>query len=914
MEDEQTRKILIAPYPLSEEQSIAVLSPSRYIRLSAGAGTGKTETLTRRIVYLLMHENVKPQEIVAFTFTDKAAQSMKSRIYDEVESLGGKEACLGLGEMYIGTIHGFCLKVLSNSQEYGDFEVFDENQEMAFLLRRGWDLGLDREHYFSSCGSFIRSMGVVYNELLDQKEVEKKSPDFYRKFKVYEEVLRKNKRLSFSQQIYFAIRHIEENPASLVLVKHLIVDEYQDINRSQERLVELIGKNASVFVVGDPRQTIYRWRGSNENLFDDFSRMFGGAQELNLSENRRSAKNIIEAANELARRMGSKGEPLRPLKTEEGFVGEMDFGSKQEEAEWIVAQIKDMVEKGKAAYSDTAVLVRSVKVSGEPFINAFRKHGVPFIVGGNSGLFQRDEVQAVGRLFAWLSYKGFWQVGHGINRGEIRGEDLLKSALERWKTATGIALSEDSINNLRKWKENAEKDAFDAFIGAYYDLLVRLGYDSLDPENKVSATVMANLGKFSAILSDYDFSINFEGKKEALRNYFSNLCYFMNFYAVTSYDEQTAEDLASIDAVQLLTVHQAKGLEWRAVFIPSFMEGKFPQIKTGMKQHWDISEELFERTRYEGEEDDERRLFYVAATRAKDSLVISYYLDRKDDKRSRFLTEIEGTVRRMGVRSTIPIAEHRETGGEDIVNTFATGELIEYVRCPYFYRLRNVWAYKPEIAAPIGYGKSLHYCLKLLANGGPEKRTPEEVTAIVRKNFHLPFAPESLVTKLGEKAEKTLQGFVAKNSKDMDNIESVEVRVEFPMNRSTVVGRADVIINDTTKGGIEVRDYKTSDRVITKEESDLQVRLYAIGFEAVGKRVVLGSVANLEENEVRDLAVGKEELERAKKTADIAIEGISSGKFSPIPAEHCADCDFKTICTAGRNYLLHKEQSALKKD
>ncbi len=199
---DKAEDIINRPMKLSESQAKAVTSKSRFTRIIAGAGTGKTETLTRRIVYLLLHENVKPNEIVAFTFTDKAAQNMKSRIYAEVESLGGKEACLRLGDMYVGTIHGFCLRVLENSLVYGDYEVFDENQKMAFLLRRGRDIGLEKEHYFGSCESFLRSVDIVYNELVDIKGLKEKSLEFYKKFNIYEEVLRKNnKRKPFNYQV-----------------------------------------------------------------------------------------------------------------------------------------------------------------------------------------------------------------------------------------------------------------------------------------------------------------------------------------------------------------------------------------------------------------------------------------------------------------------------------------------------------------------------------------------------------------------------------------------------------------------------------------------------------------------------------------------------------------------------------------
>lgn len=177
--EEILKAILETPRPLSEEQKRAVLSKSRYLRIVAGAGTGKTETMTRRIAYLLLYENVSPSEIVAFTFTEKAAQSMKSRIYERVRQLKGDEACARLGEMFVGTIHSFCFRLLEEKFGYGDYDPLDENQEMALILRYGWSLGLgDRGNYTESCLEFMNSVEVVYNELIPKEELEKKLQNF----------------------------------------------------------------------------------------------------------------------------------------------------------------------------------------------------------------------------------------------------------------------------------------------------------------------------------------------------------------------------------------------------------------------------------------------------------------------------------------------------------------------------------------------------------------------------------------------------------------------------------------------------------------------------------------------------------------------------------------------------------------
>ena len=167
-----------------------MISEKKYIRVIAGAGTGKTETLTRRIIYLLLYRNIEPKNIVAFTFTEKAAQSMISRIYERVRQLYGETACAKLGEMYVGTIHGYCLRVLEDYFGYGDHDVLDENQKMAFILREGWGLGLNvGGGYAENCKNFIKSVNVVYDELIDRKQLEKKAPVFHMLLEKYESLL-----------------------------------------------------------------------------------------------------------------------------------------------------------------------------------------------------------------------------------------------------------------------------------------------------------------------------------------------------------------------------------------------------------------------------------------------------------------------------------------------------------------------------------------------------------------------------------------------------------------------------------------------------------------------------------------------------------------------------------------------------
>jgi len=907
-------EIINKPKPLSDNQKEAVISKKRYMRVIAGAGTGKTETLTRRIIYLLLFQDLEPKEIVAFTFTEKSAQSMKSRIYQRIKELRGEEACAKLGEMYVGTIHGYCLQILEDHFGYGDYDVLDENQEMAFVLREGWGLGLGQGGgYAKNCKKFIKSVNVVYDELIDRKELDKKAPDFSRHLKRYESELDEHRLLTFGRMIALAVRKIKSNPEKLNHIKYLLVDEYQDINRAQEELIRIIGKHASVFIVGDPRQSIYQWRGSDERWFEDFPKHFKGVGTVILRENRRSINQIVGVANTFADTFEQAHyEHITPIRKETGHAIKVEFEQPDDEAEWIISQIERYVNSGKCKYNDCAILLRSVKTSAGPFIDILRSRNIPYIVGGKVGLFRRDEVQAMGRLFSWLWDDGFWVKDPWNWRDQTRGEDLLDSGLNFWSKATGIEISDKVREGILDWKNKVLNSEYKNFIRIFHDLLVLLGYKNLDPEDKLHAAIMANLGRFSSLLADYESSIRLGGNKPDWANAVKGLCWYMNTYATGAYEEQPSEDIRGIDAVQIMTIHQAKGLEWPIVFIPC-LKGNYPprfpskravdaNKKGPQQKDWFIPINLFDARRYSGGIEEERRIFYVAITRARDILCMSYF--KKDGKGncepSIFLKSIENKLDIMFSKNHLPDLKISESPLEDEIQTFSTGEILTYLKCPYFYRLRELWNYKPGLVEPLGYGKSLHYCLRYasdLINGGMKPQNAIEKA--VDEKFHVPYADGKVKENMKKKAKEVLSKFVDMHEKDMGKIEEVEARLEFPVQKATITGKVDVILKD--KNAMEVRDYKTSEEVTTYEQAALQVQLYTLGLQMIGKPITQASIAYLEKEnpkeQIKDVRVDGQDLENAKSIAEKCIESIIKGQFEATPENgYCEHCDQKEIC------------------
>jgi len=903
-------EILTKPFSVSDEQRDAILSDTRYTRVIAGAGAGKTETITRRIAYLLVVKSVEPGSIVAFTFTDKAAQSMKNRIYQRVEQLAGSAATAKLSEMYIGTIHSYAKQVLDDYFGYGNYAVLDENQEMAYLMREGHGLRINKfgRNYADACREFLRTVNMVQSELLDENNLAINAPDFFNCYRKYLGLLNEHRQLTFGRMISEAVRGMEEAPETLSHVKHLIVDEYQDINRAQQEFIRLIGGHGSIYVVGDPRQSIYQWRGSDQSFFEKFMEIFPGAKTFNITINRRSAKNIVLNANVFSSSFKTlTAEPMSPSRTDDGFVGIACLKTPEDEARWIANQIEIVLNKQQLNFSDIGVLTRSVSTSATPLINELRRRSIPYIVGGKVGLFKRDEAQALGRIFTWFWEDGFWVPNPWRWSTQIQGDDLLTSALELWGAAQSHGVPSDAADKLREIKANLCGDGrgYRNFSQIYQDVLVAIGFHNLDFTDRSDAAVMANLGRFNNLLTDYETANRIGGRKARWKRDLRGLCWFMNSYGLRSYAEQPSEDVRSVDAVQVMTIHQAKGLEWPIVFVFGLTDNRFPPNSVGREANWcGVPRSLFDAERYEGTLEDERRLFYVAITRPRDALVLSYFRKMKRSvRRSRFLQHIvQSNVVSLGSDSLPGLVLMPQSVGEGM-RTFGATEIVGYNRCPYMYLLRELWGYQPGFVPEIDYGPALHYCLRvageLIRREGLDPRTA--VATAVDENFHMAFVSGVTFNKLKDAANRTLTEFADEYGDDLTKIEEVEYRLEFPLQEeegegvsATIMGRIDVLLRDMDK--LEVRDYKTAVDDRSWPEAEKQVRLYALGLRSMERNVTKGSVADLAESIVEPVEITDASLSEARAWAESLVKRIVERDFKPCPGNYCDKCDYSSIC------------------
>lgn len=905
---------------LSPEQLKAATLDKLAIRMSACAGSGKTETLTGRIIHLLQN-GADPSSIVAFTFTGRATQNMKTRIHKRVIEKYGLEARQTLAPMFAGTIHSYCLRMLQDHAGYDTYDVLDKHKETAFAIEHGRELGLyeiaqnilgRKIGYSAVVEIFLRSLSVVNDELIDRGLSRRFSPVFAELVEQYEKLMANHLVFNFGQLISLAVRVLEQNDYVHEIVagsiKHLLVDEYQDLNPAQERLIQLLlSKGGNLFVVGDANQCIYQWRGSDVQCFEHFEQRFPNSEAIFLQRNRRSTPDIIEVANKFAytidKNIDTKMIPYRKKSSQS--VWWIEHLSPDDEAAWAADKIIQLNEAG-VRFSDIAILLRSVNTSGAPFIEEFRQKRIPYILGGRIGLFRRQEAQALGRIFAWLSDTPWIEDPHLGSRSQ-QTKYLLETALiDNW----GCTYEQypKFRSKLEELKIVVLKNQLRNLTEVFRDIINILGFLELNPENPTARSLMAVLGRFNQLLTDFESTIkrsdtsneNIETSTN-LKKLIKGFTWYVNTYAAAAYEEEAAEDMREVDAVFLTTIHQAKGLEWPIVFVPCLISRRFPSSKTGQRRDWLLHRGIFDTKRYEGTILDERRLFYVALTRAKDGLYLSWFRRGKKQSadRSPFIWATlpqnqDIRPENAGICQIIPTSLEEEPE----MITYTPSEIIWYRRCPYNYLLRKVWGFQPGLARELGYGKALHHIMRLV---GDEVRQGKKIDTdiamrIIDEHFYLPYAPPIMAQAMKESATQKIRRFIENNIDDIHRIQQVEARLEFPIGPALIYGIVDVILRHNGTS-VEARDYKTAKAgPYNDDESDFQIRLYTAGLRQMGYPVEAASIANLEEEEIRILDVSENTISQTVTEAQNCILGIKSRKYYPKYTDYCKMCDYRQIC------------------
>lgn len=612
---------------LNENQIKAVLHIEGPLLVFAGAGSGKTKTLTYRVAYLIEELKINSTNILAVTFTNKAAEEMKERIKNLLNK--------NINFMWIGTFHSMCARILREEiDQLGyskNFTILDENDSIRIIDEAIRNLNLPKS-YFSSQEiynkiSFIKSRGFFVDEYTPRDKYEDVIKNIFFK---YEEIKKRGNLLDFDDLINFVTKILNENDLLARYYsekfKFILVDEYQDINPAQHKLLKALTKyNKNIFVVGDDDQSIYRFRGSSSELMLSFKDDFEKVEIVYLSENYRSTETIVNASKYLIKNNKTREEkPLNAIKRGGDNVKLYVAINEIDEARFVIKKILELKEFG-LNFSQFAILYRT-NAQSRTFEEQAIIFNIPYRLVGGIKFYQRKEIKDIlSYLRIILNEKDFLSLERVFNFPKIGiGEktfDKIKLHLEKENSLADCLKKILKVINNKKIKESITK-----FIDNY---------------NKWKNLKDDIFELINEIISDTHFLDNLEeDKKENIYEFFNIIKEFIDRTQSTKLEDflsyiSLISDVDTMDTTQdkvtLMTVHSAKGLEFNTVFIVGLEEGLFPHYKS-LISNQDIEEE--------------RRLLYVAMTRAKENLYLTYSIRRTRRgipeflDPSRFLNEI----------------------------------------------------------------------------------------------------------------------------------------------------------------------------------------------------------------------------------------------------------------------------------
>ncbi len=669
---------------LNKEQQQAVQHTEGPLLILAGAGSGKTKVLTVRIVHLLA-QGVNPYEILAITFTNKAAKEMKSR----VEGLVGDVA----NRIWLSTFHSFCAKFLrfelNNFLGYNsNFTIYDTSDSQAVIKAALKALNLDDKYY--PVGAMIGAISDAKNKLLFASDFRKQARDFYQQkvadvYEYYERELRKNNALDFDDLLLVAVKLLQSNEAVLdkysKRFRYVMIDEYQDTNHAQYLLAKLLASHwKNIAVVGDADQSIYAWRGADIQNILDFEKDYPNCTSIKLEQNYRSTKIILDAANAVIE--NNEGRPKKNLwtdKTEGAKIQHFTAQSEHEEAAFIGDTIAKKHDIHGVPYGDMAILYRT-NAQSRVLEEALIKRALPYTMVGGTKFYDRKEIKDV-LAYLRVLYNPFDDLSLlriiNVPKRSIGATTVAK--LQDYARANGTSLFMtltqlhlvDTIKG--KTKEKLEEFGILIFtlvaemedktvLDILESILDRTGYlaqleESTDPQDQARAE---NIGELLSVAKDFQ-DTNPTGTVED----FLEQVALVN--DVDSFEQEESK-------VTLMTLHAAKGLEFPIVFLGGLEEGLFPHSRTLMNP-----EEI----------EEERRLAYVGITRAEKELYISNATTRTVFGRtssylpSRFIDEIpEELVDGLRAKRKVPddikrhVPQHMSVTSRPVTKPIVRNEVI----------------------------------------------------------------------------------------------------------------------------------------------------------------------------------------------------------------------------------------------
>lgn len=908
----------------TKSQNEAINHKKGNLKIIACAGSGKTTVMSERIAKLVS-EGENRDKIVAFTFTEKAAASLKFNIREALNKRCPQASYLG--SMFIGTIHSFALERIKDTMpKYRSYEILDEVKRIIWVAKKYNELGLDdiritRDRYFDNIQRFMRTTDIIRDNEIPDSDLDV-VPEFKEVYERYLALLEKEKYFDFSGIIHKMVEILDTNTFLLRRfhnnVQHLIVDEYHDINHIQERLIALIaGTKGNLCVVGDDDQSIFEFQGAEVSNIINFEYRYYKVHEVKMQENFRCSKEVIEAADNLiVRNQNRISKSMLPGKlngkekvSKQGDIYKLEFNRIADEVSYVINKIRELrgcayeEEEGIRGldYGDMAIIVRTRR-SAQRFIEPFRRERIPFTSRGTGGLFQRPEIDFLRHIFCYFAGQSPDAQSNIVTLNDLRVMfNNLGWTHIRWKElAIGLKALKNEVASITSSNPNPSKRRI--FLQEfYYKLMVLLEVT----RNNFTQDILYDFGRLSKLIAEFEAVhgwINYY--------FFGAFVRFINGYAQTRTDEGGLDDPRKTNSVNILTVHQAKGLEFPAVFIPDLSTRRFPSQQRNRLPETHLNNSIFNLRRYCSGDEGERRLFYVAATRTQKFLFITR--SRVSDtgsnaNRSNYFTEFDHEIMMLNNQPDPTKRKKRTPQCKPNMELLPTSfsDLKYYINCPYSYLLQQMMGFSPVLSPAYGYGLQVHNMLNYLHKKW--KKTPppqEEIEALIESDFFLRFTRGKPFENMKGKAKQILTQYVKDFGKEFPLRLETEKPFELILGGALISGNIDLIqkidlVSHKVKD-VSILDFKTEkERLETKPFIRLQLRLYAMaGDKSLGLNPKSAKIHYLTEGIRQNIDISKEKLDRTQKDITGVIEGIKREQFAACSDDRCKTCDVRFVCHA----------------
>ena len=939
---------------LNREQRTAVKHGDGPLLVVAGPGTGKTEVVTRRLAWLIATKRARARQILALTFTDNAAQEMQARVDLLVP--------YGQADTAVHTFHAFGDRLL---REYafelglpGDIRLINRAEAIVLLREHLFELGLETYRPLGDPTRFLGALVDLFQRAKDQDvspdaviqyaehlprgdDVEtgiaRTRQELARAFAAYKSLLARNGLIDHGDQVSLALQLLRDRPGLRDEVtsryRYLLVDEFQDMNPAQVQLVHLLtGHARNVTIVGDPDQAIYNFRGAAANNMGSFAERHPDLRNVVLRRNYRSRQAIVDAAQRLVSHSDAgPDERERQISNRRSrgnqAVRSSSYATPDDETEGVATSVASGLADGVRP-SDIAVLARS-NAEIEPLARALRMRAIPVRTHMRSDFFAQAEVRP---LLAYLRVVvdphhtlELYTLATGFPY-QLGGEhltDLLSRARRRHQSLwQALAEAETQTDWPAPFKAGVARLISDLRAGmtsgpertsteVLYDYVRRSGRlarlaASADPSGARSVAQFFEIVRSRARLLAQD-------RVAFLVPHLDSL--------IEADDEPADTGPLDLDAVSVLTVHRAKGLEFSIVHLTGLVDGRFPARgrPPTLDMPWD---EIAGRPDAETDRlDEERRLCFVAMTRARDELWLSYHVlgpgGRGRRRPSPFVGEaldapaataaIEvDAIARIEALGQPELSEAEPLAASGPRGIFSFSELETYLDCPERYRLRHVVGLPSSPHHALTYGSAMHQAVAAFhLSRGKGTPLPEEQLLDV---FARAWSPEGFLSREHEErrfaaGQAALRSFRETQLAQPSLVTAVERPFAFQMEGLTVRGRIDRL--DATSDGAVITDYKSSDvrdqaKADQKTRDSLQLQVYALAHESEhGSLPYEVRLHFLDSGVVGRAAPDPARLEKARAKLKVAAAKIGEGDFPAQPsAITCGYCPYRQICSA----------------